>query len=177
MRPTIDFLIEKFRYYNSLCFDNTLPIPPISLNLRYCQMGVTYFKTAVDTKGVCTYSNFSIGISIRRDMPEEEYVNILVHEMIHYYILYNNWQDDSPHGTLFKRIMSNINTEYGLSISIYFNPSDEFLLNQISRPRFICVALLENEQMGFAVVAKNKLFKFWDTILNLDNLNSATFFL
>ena len=98
----------------------------------------------------------------QKDLPEEEYMDTLIHEMIHYYILSNGLVDDSPHGKLFKAKMDDINNMYGIRVTIAFDPSEEMLVKTMSRNRFVCVAELEDGQIGFAVVAKNKLFEFWE---------------
>ena len=44
MRPSLDYIKEKFEFYNKLCFDGKLPMPPIKLNMRYGQMGIQNSK-------------------------------------------------------------------------------------------------------------------------------------
>ena len=113
MRPTLQYIIEKFDYYNKLCFSGQLQRPPIRLNTRYSTMGITKGKQRIDSNGLPYWSDLSIEISVRRDLPEYEYIDTLVHEMIHYYIFSNNLVDDSPHGTLFRRKMDEITQKYG----------------------------------------------------------------
>lgn len=169
MRPTVTYLRNKFDYYNKLCFDGTLPQPIIRLNTRYCVMGITKFEN--------TREKISIEISVRRDLPEMEYIDTLLHEMIHYYIIYNGINDDSPHGKQFKSIMHEISTKYGIKISLCFEPSEEELVKTHSRIRFICVANLVNDNVGFAVVAKNKVWQFWDMIPRMKKVKSVKWFI
>ena len=84
MRPTLDYIIEKFDYYNQLCFDGKLQRPPIFLNTRYSTMGQTGGMGEIDKDGKLHWSELRIEISVRRDLPEYEYIDTLVHEMIHY---------------------------------------------------------------------------------------------
>lgn len=162
MRPTLQYIIEKFDYYNKLCFNGQLKMPPIKLNTRKAKMGITSFGFELDSVGNTIISDIKIEISIRQDLPEEEYIDTLIHEMIHYYILSNGLVDDSPHGKLFKTKMDEINNMYGIRVTIAFDPSDEVLVKTMSRNRFVCVVELEDGQIGFAVVAKNKLFELWE---------------
>ena len=161
MRPSLDYIKEKFEFYNKLCFDGKLPMPPIKLNMRYGQMGITKFQIIQTSDGNIRHENISIEISIRQDLPEEEYIDTIVHEMIHYYIAYNNIIDDSPHGTVFMEKMNHIMNTYGIRVTVAFDPTDEYLVNSITRPRYVCVSEFEDGRMGLGVVAKNKIFQFW----------------
>lgn len=177
MRPTLQYIQKKFEYFNNLCFDGTLVMPPIRLTLRYATMGCTKYRLIKDEKGRHIYSDFSIEISIRRDLPEEEYIDTIVHEMIHYYILCNNLRDTSPHGILFKTKMNEIMQKHGIRITIAFEPSDEDMVKSISHPRYICIIDFKDERTGLAVVAKNKVFQYWDTILEIDNVQSVRWYI
>ena len=51
------------------------------------------------------------------DFTEEMYRNVLVHEMIHYYIAYNKIEDNEDHGVEFMKLAESLNRKYGLSIT------------------------------------------------------------
>ena len=125
MRPTLDYIIEKFDYYNQLCFDGKLKRPPILLNTRYSAMGQTGGVGEIDENGKIHWSELRIEISVRRDLPEYEYIDTLVHEMIHYYIMSNDMEDDSPHGRLFRQKMEEITNKHGIRITIQYDPSED----------------------------------------------------
>lgn len=162
MRPTLEYIKEKFDYYNKLCFGGSLPKPPIRLNMRYGTMGLTRYECIRQSDESITYENISIEISVRRDLPEVEYIDTLVHEMVHYYILVNNLNDDSPHGHIFRSKIKEISERYGIRISIAFDPTEEELIKTISdRYRYICVLDFEDGRIGMAVVARGKLFDLW----------------
>ena len=173
MRPTLEFIIDRFKYYNQLCFDGQLVMPPIKLNTRYAQMGVTKRGFVWDENNKTYNIRYSIEISVRRDLPEYEYTDTLVHEMIHYYIMTNNLVDDSPHGTLFRQKMNEITSKYGIRITIAFEPSDEEMIKTRTRQRFVCVADADDGHMLVAVVARNKLFQFWDYIPRMEGVSNV----
>jgi predicted SprT family Zn-dependent metalloprotease len=177
MRPTLQYIEEKFEYFNNLCFGGILTMPPIRLTLRYATMGCTKFDTNIDKNGNITNSNFSIEISIRKDLPEEEYIDTIIHEMIHYYIFSNNLHDTSLHGDLFKAKMNEIMEKFGIRVSIAFNPSDEDLVKERSHPHYVCVIDFADNTLGMAVVAKNKLFSFWDAISEQDKVRDVKWFI
>lgn len=176
MRPTLQYIKEKFEYFNNLCFDGKLKMPPMRLTLRYATMGCTKYKLLIDKEGHPIYTDLSIEISIRRDLPEEEYIDTIVHEMIHYYILCNNLRDTSPHGILFKKKMNEIILKHGIRITIAFEPSDEYMVKSISHTRYICIIDFKDESTGLAVVAKNKVFQYWDAILKLEKVRSVNWY-
>ena len=173
MRPTLQYIIEMFDYYNKLCFGGQLQRPPIRLNTRYSTMGITKGKQRIDSNGLPYWSDLSIEISVRRDLPEYEYIDTLVHEMIHYYIFSNNLVDDSPHGTLFRRKMDEITQKYGIRITITFDPTEEEMIKTTTRYRYICVAEMKDGRVLFAVVAKNKLFQFWESIPRMESVSEV----
>lgn len=176
MRPTLKYIQKKFEYFNNLCFDGKLKMPPIRLTLRYATMGCTKYKLLIDNEGNTKFTDLSIEISIRRDLPEEEYIDTIVHEMIHYYILSNNLRDTSPHGILFKTKMTEIMQKYGIRITIAFEPSDEEMVKSITHPRYVCIIDFKDERTGLAVVAKNKIFQFWDAILESDEVRGVKWY-
>ena len=173
MRPTLDYLVERFDYFNQLCFDGELQRPPIKLNTRYATMGQTCGECCVYDDGTILWKNLRIEISVRRDLPEYEYIDTLVHEMIHYYVMTNNLQDDSPHGTLFRQKMEEITMNYGIRITIAFDPSDEEMVNTRTRNRYVVTAESNDGHMLVAVVARNKVFQFWDYIPKMDGVSNV----
>lgn len=58
-------------------------------------------------------------ISTHRNIGLGGYVirNVLVHEMIHYYIAYNKIEDNEDHGVEFMKLAESLNQKYGLSIT------------------------------------------------------------
>lgn len=176
MRPTLDYFIDRFDYYNQLCFDGKLKRPLISLNTRYSAMGLTKCEERASDDGKHREKHFRIEISVRRDLPEYEYIDTLVHEMIHYYIISNDLEDDSPHGTLFQKIMKDITDRHGIRVTINYDPSEEVMIATRTRNRFICVAETLDGHTYLAVVAKNKLFQFWDLIPTMEGVTDVRWY-
>ena len=161
MRPTLEYVKEKFEYYNQLCFDGTLSMPPIRLCLRKQVLGLTSLHDG------------HIEISVHDDLPEEEYISTIVHEMIHYYIISNGIQDDDPHGTEFCRIMNDIKEKYGIDAGIYYEPTEEELISRVDRrKRNVFVIEYHDGNIAFAVVAQNKLAAVSCYILEHDDIKA-----
>ena len=51
------------------------------------------------------------------DFDEKDFIEIMVHEMVHYYIAWNNIKDNGAHGKKFMEIANELNEKYGLNIT------------------------------------------------------------
>ena len=67
-----------------------------------------------------TYDH-AIHVSILFEQGENEFKNVLLHEMIHYYIAYNNIQDTGLHGEVFRKMMNWLNSEHGWNMKVSEN--------------------------------------------------------
>ena len=112
------FLEERFTTFNELCFGGALPPVPIRLGRAVRSLGTCTYKKRQRLLRPPEYYGFTIRISTRFDLPENELEDILLHEMIHYEILVNQWQDSSAHGRLFRARMKDINERFGRHITI-----------------------------------------------------------
>lgn len=176
MIPTVRFIQERFDYFNKLCFEGKLPVPPIGLNNRTTSVGLTHFKKKLNVIGETVFYDIWIEISTRLDLPKEEIDKTIVHEMIHYYIMHNNLQDDSPHGHLFRAKMKELNDKYGLDIGVRFNASDELLISTETTIRYVFVGELKDGDIGMAVVAKTRIFDIWDAFERCNLFESYRWF-
>jgi len=176
MRPNLQYVLDKFDYYNQLCFNGELKRPPISLNTRYGSMGITRYQQQTDSEGNTIFCDCSIEISVRHDVPEEEYIDTIVHEMIHYYIFSNNIHDDSPHGTIFQAKAREIKEKYGIRVTVAYEPTEEALIAKEDRQRIILVIQDKDDKMYFGVVIKNMIFKIWDALLKNDQNTTMKWF-
>lgn len=112
MEITKKLLKELFKKYNSLYFDNVLPI---------CEFH--YLK--LDSIG--TYTNGGktgkIWITNDVDWTDETLRDVLVHEMIHHYVKSVYGKNEYiffRHGFRFRKKMKEINKKYKLNIKIRF---------------------------------------------------------
>ena len=61
--------------------------------------------------------NFSISITDYYDFTMEQFDDILVHEMIHYYLAYTGLDKRIRHGKEFKKMARKLNLNHGLNIT------------------------------------------------------------
>ena len=128
MRPTIEYIQTRFNEYNARFFEGTLPPIPVKLSNAQTFLGKLCFKRKRKWLfGDYYNTGFVLRINTRADLPEELVEDTILHEMIHYYIAFNQWSDTSTHGQLFRREMKRINEKGGRHISISYRPNPEQL--------------------------------------------------
>lgn len=160
MRFTIPYIEKKFEEFNQQMFADKLPKPVFELSNAKTFLGLCVSQKRKLANGDIEQYNFRLRFNTRIDLEAELMEDIIiVHEMIHYYIAYNNIIDDSPHGTVFMQKMNHIMNTYGIRVTIAFDPTDEYLVNSITRPRYVCVSEFKDGRMDLGVVAKNKIFQ------------------
>lgn len=118
MKPTLQYVQNKFREYNQLFFKGSLPEIPIELSDAKGFIGVCRYKKRELEDGTVELYDFRLSINTRIDLPEEEIQDTIIHEMIHYFIGINRLEDSSSHGPLFQHLMNSINEKYGRHVSI-----------------------------------------------------------
>lgn len=107
-------ILALFHTYNQDYFNGVLPIPKIKISSSYRTLG--YFHCESD--GFDGYYDETIEISGNYDYTESQLRDILVHEMIHYYLLFNGTDKKCSHGRKFKNMMNEFNLRYGMNISV-----------------------------------------------------------
>lgn len=177
MRATLDYVREKFDYYNQLCFEGKLPRPEFAINSRYQSLGLTCTERRKEVDGT-TKECFRIEISNRMDLPEVEYIDTIVHEMIHYYIGYNHIKDDSPHGHVFRAKMKELTEQYGIQISVDFTEDEEdAIMRKLDKYQYICVLEMEDGTCQFAVVIRNKVFEWWKKSTEIQGVREVKWYI
>lgn len=107
MKLTVKFLEEKFNQFNKQFFNNELPKIKLEISRTRKTLGqYTYRRTR--------YGNSETPIAIRisgyYESTSKYYCQILIHEMIHYYLSYKNiGRLEDCHGYSFQQKMKEIN--------------------------------------------------------------------
>ena len=110
MKLTIDYLENKFLFYNVKYFYGALRIPMFKIISSSNRLG--YMRVERERNSDCSISKkYTIAVSKYYDRTEKEYDNTLIHEMIHLYIDQQNIKDTSSHGRIFKQECFRINDD------------------------------------------------------------------
>lgn len=157
MIVTRDFLYAVFDKYNKLCFGDTLKRPIIVVSNAKRQLGLFMPRKPIP---VIKVSNFY-------DRPEIEYINTLVHEMIHYYIYDKGLKDSSSHGVIFKRLMNEINQQVGLSMSVRTKTDEWQAAKIVNKMRNVLFVEMRNGKHFITVVSPSAAKQVEQTLFKL----------
>ena len=124
MKADRQYIERKFEEFNRQMFAGKLPPIPIELSDAKTFLGQCVFKIRRTLFGKTEKYDFRLRINTRIDLPEQDIEDTIIHEMIHYYIGYHRLEDTSPHGRLFRQMMSDINRRFGRSITISHRMTD-----------------------------------------------------
>lgn len=108
-----DCIFTFFHLYNFDYFGNKLPAPNFKVKHSYRTLG--FFSCEYDEDGYMF--NQTIEISDNYDYTESQLRDILVHEMIHYYLAYKGIDPQCNHGIEFNKMADNFNRTYGMNIT------------------------------------------------------------
>ena len=111
---TEEIIADKFEEYNKTYFNYELPTPRFGLLKSYRTCG--YFSCKKE-KGKRRVKQQQIDISVYYDWDEKDLRDIIVHEMVHYYLRYNHIDDNVSHGEAFHAMAKEMNEKYGLNIT------------------------------------------------------------
>lgn len=166
MIATVPFVQKTFEHFNALCFESVLPAVPIVLTKAGTFLGKMEYKSRRDFFGiVSSHYDFRLKISTGFDLAQEELEDVVIHEMIHYYIAYRNLRDTSVHGETFHRIMDAINQKYGRHITVRHHGEPEQNLvregNTQYRKHYLCVSTFPDGNKGITVCASTKIFELY----------------
>jgi len=110
MQITTCWIKSNFERFNKEYFGGELPLPKFSVGNARTRLGAMSYKYRLKN-GVRTYYDHAIRMTNYYDIPECEFLNVLLHEMIHYYIAVRHIKDTASHGAVFCRMMSQLNAK------------------------------------------------------------------
>lgn len=123
MTIDIEWIAQHFELFNALYFEKVLPTPLFLVSKTKTKLGWFVHKKRFTFRGFRSY-DYKIGMSTHYQFSERQAQNILLHEMIHFYIAFKNIKDKSAHGPVFKHLMNKFNTEFGWELTVSVNTKD-----------------------------------------------------
>ena len=106
-------LLSSFYLYNDEYFGGKLPFPKFKIKHSYRTLGL--FSCEYDEDG--TMFNQTIEMSDNYDYTESQLRDIIVHEMIHYYLAYMGIDTECSHGSEFRKMADDFNRRYRMNIT------------------------------------------------------------
>lgn len=162
MKATLPFIIDAFSKFNSMCFEGKLPPVRIKLTNARTFLGKVTYSGRRDFFGrVVRYENYCLRISTAFDLPENELEDVVIHEMIHYYIALNRIKDTSAHGQVFRNMMEKINSDYGRNVMVRHHGAQTFLspVKGRNRVNLLCVSHLRDGNWGVTSCAATRVLE------------------
>lgn len=181
MIPTIPYIEEKFDAFNKLIFGGELPRIPIVLGSATRVVGAFSCKVRKNFWGKKEYSDLKLRFSKKFDLPENELEDVIIHEMIHYYIHFKNLKDKSAHGPLFKNLMNQINKNFGRKISIRHRgavKTNEQITDAKPRYRVVAVVTMKDGKTGIKVLPriKEKVRHYYNAVSTSPTVSKVEFY-
>lgn len=169
MEITIPYIERKFEEFNRQMFANRLPMPTIRLSNAKTFLGQCTYKTRRSWYGKVERYDFTLRINTRIDLSEEEVEDTIIHEMIHYYIGYNQLKDTSAHGQLFRQMMNSINERFGRHLAISHRGSKQQMAqaaDQRARYHVIAVVDFHDGRRGIKVLPRvlPSILKYYNAV-------------
>ncbi|MEE0979162.1 MAG: SprT-like domain-containing protein [Muribaculaceae bacterium] len=182
MQFTLDFINTKFDEFNSHIFAGLLPKPPILLCDTKNTIGQCVSPIGPILAGQPRHSFFKLRFSLRFDMKQNELEDVIIHEMIHYFILLHGLTDSSPHGDIFKALMHSINAKHGRNISIRYksqNGDTARIMDERKTWHVIAVMTASDGKSYIKVLPRvaERIVKFRNDVLKAQNIRSIDLYL
>ena len=154
---TIHSIFDK---YNTLIFekqfDCKLPIPKFAISKSNNFLGL-FNAIRIDHSG----HSYKIRISKNFEHTIETLTNVVVHEMIHEYIQYNNIYDNNGHGRMFQHYMNLINYKFNeLNITVVSNHEAEL----ICKPTPVVLFTESNGERCYAKLSNSSYYRMINLI-------------
>lgn len=109
-------LAENFNICNYVYFEEKLPVPQFGLLHSFRTCGYFHCDYEQEWFSKRLY-NFCISMTDYYDFTPKQFEDILVHEMIHYYLAYFGIDKRCKHGRKFKEMAERLNRTYGLNVT------------------------------------------------------------
>lgn len=182
MKPTTDYIARKFQEFNAQMFGGKLTMPPILLSKARTFVGQCAAKKRRTLLHGMQLFDFRLKFSIYFDLPEEEWEDTIIHEMIHYYIGVNGLKDTSAHGKIFRQMMETINQKFKrkLTISHRSTPEQkEQIYNAKKVWHVVALVYLADGCKGLKVLPRNRqrIQAYRSTMLRDDRITQIDLFM
>lgn len=162
MIPDLDFAYAAFRKFNRIMFGGGLKEPVIVITTAATFLGRYVVKTSPGGE-----VREEIRLSRSFSLSEQEWEDVVIHEMIHQWVRHTAYRRESPHGAAFRRKMWDINANYGRDIRISRKVKDS---EKKETKGVVCIALFDNERVGVMKVPVSRLSYYWAKVTEMPGI-------
>lgn len=156
MQVTPAILNTWFDELNCLYFNGSLPLPLLKTGVSRTRLGSMVCRKR--RVGILKWrSEYTINISNYYDISEDEFRNVFMHELIHYYISYKGIRDTSPHGRVFRQMMNDMNSR-GWHITVQAPRSMTAAKPAVRRDKLYIVLLMTDADGALFATVVNKAY-------------------
>lgn len=172
MFASLDFVKANFTRFNELIFQNSLPEPKFRIGSSRRSLGsLRYIRRTVF--GLIRYSDFTLTISNRLDLPKNVIEDTIIHEMIHLHILHKRIKDSSAHGKEFRKLMKSINVEFSRNISVsHSSTSQESASDRLKRDYYLVISRFNTGETYITSCARTRIFEFQNHLSLIPEIES-----
>lgn len=176
MKATIEFLRQRFDRYNKEIFGLQLPVPEMRITSARSFMG--QFKS--ERKGGWIKGGetiYYITLSNRYDLEEKELEDILIHEMIHFFISVKKIKDTSSHGHQFRALMNEINRRHGRNITVSHRCTRQQLDSDDSKSHsIVCLCEMTDGRKLVCRASQSRVFELHRAFSDWDKVASEQWY-
>lgn len=136
MTPDLEYIQKAFDRYNALCFRGELPGIRLELSRARTYLG-RYEEKRPQVRFLGRRFSLPaaepqrlIRISTAFDLTPEQQDDVIIHEMIHYYLAWKSLADRVPHGPHFRQLMEAINSRFGRHIVVRYKAGAPAVVQQ-----------------------------------------------
>lgn len=177
MKATTRFVEDSYARFNGLCFGGELPPVRVVIVKARSFLGKVVYRSERNFFGRPVRNvDFTLRISSLFDLPEREWEDVVLHEMIHCDIARRGIRDTSVHGVEFRKTMAAINEKYGRNITVRHRCREGQLPPKAAAPRRpanICVSQLRDGNWGVTLCSDAMLPKLRRALPRFYSLRSA----
>lgn len=157
MRAAIPFVKKIYEEYNQKCFGGILPTPNYRISNTKRIWGNVRWWHRHDEIGKIVEQTFGLGITKRYDTTEERLIDIIVHEMIHIYIIVTGTPITAMHGPEFEKVVKEINEKYGRHVESRKGILPEELdSDTVREPHYLCYIEFGETRKGIMAFTPKK---------------------
>lgn len=182
MELTIPYVKERIAYFNQSIFAEELPPIEVKLTTAKTFLAKCTFKIRRNLFGKVRREDFCLRINRILNLTPDEIDDVIIHEMIHYYIGYKGMRDSASHGKVFRRMMYEINHTYHRHITISHKNIPDCTESITGKPvkwHVVAAVSMNDGRMGIKVLPRitQRIYRYYILVRKSPEVSHIDLFL